>query len=317
MAILLREDDVKRTLEYGGVYEAIVNAFNQLHNNLASNTKRVRTSYHGSVLTYQAGGLDHYLGFKVFIKGSFMSMLFDENGELLLFSEADLLTRIRTGVISVIAADYLAKKGYSRVTIIGLGKQGQFQVRAFYELKKGLSIKVFSKEKMELEIRQLLKDGINVIKAKDYKDACKDADVIVTMTNSKDPFLKLEFLEKGVHINAMGSNLPERVELFPEVLKASSVIAVEDINQAKEEAGDLILADKMKMLDWEKVVPLSAVIGGIRGRKNEEEITIFKSLGIGLEDVAVMKVLYEKAKKLGLGTEIEVKGKWSQESEEK
>ena len=313
MAILLREDEVLRALNYKEAYEALVEAFKNLHSGLASNTKRVRTSYHGSVLTYQAGGLDHYLGFKVFIKGSFFSLLFDESGELLMLAEADLLTRIRTGVISVIAADYL-KKNYSTVTVIGLGKQGQFQVKSFYELKKGVTIKVYSKEKLEAEAERLIKDGINVVKAKDYKDACKDAEVIVTITNSKDPFLKLEFLGKGVHINAMGSNLPERVELFPEVLKASSLVAVEDVDQAKEEAGDLILADKMKMLDWSKVVPLSAVISGNEGRKSEDEITVFKSLGIGLEDVAVMKILYEKAKKLGLGTEITVRGKWYQGS---
>jgi ornithine cyclodeaminase (EC 4.3.1.12) len=317
MALLLRENDVEKVLNYREVYDSLVRAFKQLNSGLAANTKRVRTSYHGSVLTYQAGGIDSYLGFKVFLKGSFISMLFDENGELLLITEADLLTRIRTGVISVIAADYLAKPSYSHITVIGLGRQGQFQVRAFHELKKGVTIKVFSKEKLELEVKQLLKDGFNVIKAKDYKDACKDAEVIVTVTNSKDPFLKSEFLEKGVHVNTMGSNLPERVELFPEVLKVASLIVVEDLQQAKEEAGDLILADKMKMLDWDKVVPISSVIDGQIKRKSEDEITVFKSLGIGLEDVAVMKVLYEKAKKIGLGTEIVVRGRWSPESEKK
>jgi ornithine cyclodeaminase (EC 4.3.1.12) len=73
----------------------------------------------------------------------------------------------------------------------------------------------------------------------------------------------------------------------------------------------------MKMLDWDKVVPISSVIDGQIKRKSEDEITVFKSLGIGLEDVAVMKVLYEKAKKIGLGTEIVVRGRWSPESEKK
>ncbi len=111
----------------------------------------------------------------------------------------------------------------------------------------------------------------------------------------------------------MGSNIPERVEAFPELIKASSIIVVEDIEQALEEAGDLILAKKMGMLDESKLVTLSSVIAGKVEKKKDDDISIFKSTGVGLEDVAVMKVLYEKAKKQGIGKEIEVKGVWSRE----
>ncbi|MCG2909391.1 MAG: ornithine cyclodeaminase family protein [Sulfolobaceae archaeon] len=315
MALLLREEEVERLLNFEEVRDILHNAFKALGEKMAVNSKRVRTSFHGSVLTYQSGGFDRYLGFKAFVKGSFLSILYDENGEILLIAESDLLTRIRTGAISVLASD-LIKKSYETVSIIGLGRQGKYQVKAFRELKPGVNIKVFSKEKLDSEVKVLEREGINVIRAKDYRDACK-ADVIVTITNSKDPFVKLEFLEKGTHINAMGSNLPERVELFPEVLKASSLIVVEDIEQAREEAGDLILASKMNMLDWNKVYQFSDVVLGKISRTSVDDITVFKSMGIGLEDVAVLKLLYEKAKKYGVGTEINIRGKWSQGSEGK
>ncbi|HII75155.1 TPA: ornithine cyclodeaminase family protein [Sulfurisphaera tokodaii] len=310
MVLLLREHEVLKILNFKDAYDALKNSFILLYQKLATNTKRVRTLFHGSVLTYQAGGLDHYLGFKVFIKGTFFSMLFDDSGEPLLLAESDLITRIRTGAISVLASDFLARSSYSVVGIIGLGKQGKYQVKAYYELKPGVKIKVFSKEKLEEEARKIIQEGIKVEKAKDYKDVC-NADVIVTVTNSKDPFIKYEFLNKGTHINALGSNLPERVELYPEVLKNASIIAVEDLEQAKEEAGDLIMAEKMNMLDWNKVKPISEIIAGKVRRNSEDELTVFKSMGIGLEDVAILKLLYEKAKKYGIGSEIDIGGKWS------
>jgi len=296
-------------LNFKDAYDAIKEAFILQYHKMATNTRRVRTSFHGSVLTYQSGGLDQYLGFKVFIKGTFFSMLFIDSGEPVLLAEADLFSRIRTGVLSVLASDYLARPNYTTVGIIGLGKQGKYQVKAFHELKKGIKIKVMSKERTEEEIKKIREEGIDVERAKDYKDAC-NADVVVTVTNSKDPFVKYEFLNKGTHINALGSNLPERVELYPEVLKNANLIVVEDIDQAKEEAGDLIMAEKMNMLDWNKVKILAEVIGGNVKREKEDEITVFKSMGIGLEDVAVMKLLYEKAKKYGIGSEIDIRGKW-------
>lgn len=296
-------------LNFKDAYDVMKEAFSLLHQKMAVNTKRVRTSFHGTVLTYQSGGLDQYLGFKVFVKGAFFSMLFNDSGDLLLLAEADLLSRIRTGALSVLVSDYLANREYSTVGIIGLGKQGKYQVKAFHELKKGIKIKTLSKEKTEEEIKKIKEEGIDVERAKDYKDAC-DADVIVTVTNSKDPFVKFEYLKKGTHINALGSNLPERVELYPDVLKNANIIVVEDILQAKEEAGDLIMAERMNMLDWNKVRLLSDVIGGSVKRERNEDITVFKSMGIGLEDVAIMKLLYEKAKKYGIGSEIDIRGKW-------
>ncbi|MBP1357754.1 MAG: ornithine cyclodeaminase family protein [Sulfolobus sp.] len=309
MTILLKEKDVQSMLNFKDAYDIMKEAFSLLHQKMAVNTKRVRTSFHGTVLTYQSGGLDQYLGFKVFIKGAFFSMLFNDSGDLLLLAEADLLSRIRTGSLSVLVSDYLANREYSTVGIIGLGKQGKYQVKAFHELKKGIKIKTLSKEKTEEEIKKIKEEGIDVERAKDYKDAC-DADVIVTVTNSKDPFVKFEYLKKGTHINALGSNLPERVELYPDVLKNANIIVVEDILQAKEEAGDLIMAERMNMLDWNKVKVLSDVIGGSVKRERDEDITVFKSMGIGLEDVAIMKLLYEKAKKYGIGNEIDIRGKW-------
>ncbi len=312
MTLLLTEKDVVNLLKFEDAYNVLKEAFIELENKLASNSKRMRTSISGSTLTCQAGGLQGYLGIKTFIKGNFVSLLFSTSGELLMISEADRLSQIRTGTLAVLASDYI-QVNYNTVGIIGLGKQGLAHVEAFYELKKIEPIVISrSQDRINKALRVLNSEGIKVKIAGSYKDIFLNSDVVTSITSSKDPFIKLDYVRKGAHINLMGSNIPERVEAFPELIKASSIIVVEDIQQALEEAGDLILAKKMGMLDENKLIQLSSVITN-KIKKKADDISIFKSVGIGLEDVAVMKVLYEKAKKEGIGKEIEVKGIWSRE----
>jgi len=319
MALLIKEEEVEELLTFEDAYKALKDAFGLLEHKLSVNTKRVRMPFAGTILAYQAGGMLDYLGFKTYIPGSnVIGLLFNKDGELVAIFEADRLTRVRTSTLAVLASDFI-KKNYSKVGVIGLGNQGIVQAEAFYELKK-VKVKVFtrSNERLKRALKYFENKGIDVEVKNSVKEVCKESEVITTITSSKDPFVKLEYLEKGVHINAMGSVIPERAEIFPEVFKSAKAVVVEDIEQAKEEAGDLILAYKMKMLEWSKLVPLSSVIlEKVKVRENQDDITIFKSVGIGLEDVAVMVTVYEKAKKRGIGTEIEVKGKWSLKLEEK
>ncbi|ARM77137.1 ornithine cyclodeaminase family protein [Acidianus manzaensis] len=310
MAILIRENEISKVFTFKDAYEALREAFLLLDNKMAINTERVRTSFSGATLTYQAGAEQGYLGFKTYLKGNFISMLFNSSGELLLITEADRLSQIRTGALSVLASDYI-KSDYSTVGVIGLGKQGLAQIEAFYELKKGITIIGYSrtKERIEKASKILNSEGISIKIADSYKSILASSDVITSITSSKDPFIKLDYIKKGTHLNLMGSNIPERVEAYPEVIKAASFIAVEDIDQVLKEAGDIILAKKMGMLDENKLIPFSSIISGKSKPKNEN-ITIFKSTGIGLEDVAVMKRLYEKSKEMKIGIEIEVKGTW-------
>ncbi|BCS92169.1 Alanine dehydrogenase [Metallosphaera sp. J1] len=311
MTLLIKEQEVNALLNFKDAYEALREAFILEDSKKAVNTKRVRTSFSGSTLTYQAGAMEGYIGFKTYMRGNFVSLLFANDGELLMIAEADRLSLLRTGALSVLASDVM-KKDYSSVGIIGLGKQGIAQVEAFHHLKPGIKILGYTRTQ-EREARakeKLSKLGIKLETVPNLKELVSRVEVVVTITTATSPFLKLDHLTEKVHINAMGSNLPERVELFPEVVKASTMIAVEDEMQAKDEAGDLILAEKMGMMDWKKVVTLSELIGGKVSVK--PGLTIFKSVGIGLEDVASMKRLFLKAKEKGVGTNLEVRGRWSQ-----
>ncbi len=313
MGLFLDETDVESLLSFRDVYESLRRFFLLEDQGLAVNTERVRTASHGTVLTYQAAAAQGIFGFKTFISGSFLGALFNSQGELLLLASSDYLTRVRTGVLAVLASD-LMKGDYGEVCVVGLGRQGSFAVKAFNELK-GIEPKATAKTQAGTN-RGL--ENLKAIGAKarvvNLAECVKDGEVVVTLTNSKEPFLKAESLRRGAHVNAMGSNLPERAELFADVVKRASVIAVESVSQALREAGDLILAKKLGMLDESKLIPFSAVVAGKWARKDNDEFTLFKSVGVGLLDLATLALLYDKAKKLGVGKEVPLSLKWSPRS---
>jgi ornithine cyclodeaminase/alanine dehydrogenase-like protein (mu-crystallin family) len=131
-----------------------------------------------------------------------------------------------------------------------------------------------------------------------------EADIIVTITSSREPVLQGAWLKPGAHVNAAGGNSILRRELDDEAIKRSSFIAVDSLDQAKIEAGEFVAAVEKGLLTWERVKELRHVVNGeMRGRTNDQEITLFKSLGIAIEDVATAAVVYRKAKEQKVGKE--------------
>jgi alanine dehydrogenase len=316
LTLLITESDVAKLLTYDDALRSLEEAFNLLEEGQASNTPRTRTYSPVSALSVQAASLRFLSGLKAYVTGkfppNFVSLLFDGNtGDLLAIVESDRLGQMRTAAVSALAAKLMASD-VSTVGIIGVGRQGIAQVEAFWHLLSP-KIKIYSRTRDRLlKVREeMSKRGIDTSAAESYREVCESG-VIVTVTSSKDPFLKAEWVRPGTHVNLMGSNLPNKAEAFPDLIRNCDIIAVEDLAQAKAEAGDLILAEKLGMMDWRKVVEFSKVTSNrVRVRNNRREITSFKSVGIGLEDVAVLRVVYEKAKKEGLGQEIKVRGLWS------
>ncbi|AKA73353.1 ornithine cyclodeaminase family protein [Saccharolobus solfataricus] len=318
MTLLLKENDVINLLDYKQIYGALVNAFLLFENKFAINLERSRISFHGTTLTFQAAGMENYIGYKTFISGNHLTFLYDTSGNLLSIIESDRLSQARTAVLSILATDYVYGD-FSSLGVIGLGKYGLAIVEIANQLKKGIKINVFtpSQQRMEKALSILRGEGIDVSPKDSIKRVCEESEVVTTITKAKDPFLKLEYVNnKRIHINAMGSNIPEKIEIFPEVIKASNLIVVEELEQSLKESGELVIAKRMGMLDMSKITLLSWILSR-KINVQKEGITIFKSVGIGLEDLAVGKLIYEKALSKGLGTEIEVKGVWYRESEKK
>ncbi len=313
--IYIRESDVARLLTYDEAIRAVEEGFRLIEAGQAVNIPRSRAIVPGAVLhvlqgavlgSYRVAGLKTYLSTRSGTR--FAILLFSlDSGELLALIEADRLGQIRTGAASAVASMHMARVKPQVISIVGSGRQARAQFEALTTAYSPRLIKVISRTRSHAEdfARYISSRGFDVRIVDRYDEAC-GADILVTATNSKDPFIRGDCLPEGIHINAIGSNWHNRAELAPDAVLKADLIAVDDVNQARIEAGDLIMAGEAA---WSRVVPLSSIVAGrVKGRPGESSITIFKSLGIAIEDLVVAKVVYDKAVKEGVGLSIEFKG---------
>jgi ornithine cyclodeaminase/alanine dehydrogenase-like protein (mu-crystallin family) len=148
--------------------------------------------------------------------------------------------------------------------------------------------------------------GGEVVAVDSARDAVDAVDIIVTATTATEPILLGEWVAPGVHINAIGSNAATRRELDGEAVARSDRIVVDDLEQAQQESGDLIAAVQAGLYSWDRIVELgSLVVGEAAGRTSAEQITLFESQGIAAEDVATMKLAYDRALQIGVGEQLQ------------
>ncbi|MCS7066458.1 MAG: ornithine cyclodeaminase family protein, partial [Fimbriimonadales bacterium] len=192
---------------------------------------------------------------------------------------------------------YLAREGAARVALIGTGHQAATQLQAVCAVRPIQQVYAFSRtpERLHAFCQQMSEQlGIPVQPAGSVEEAVQHADVVITITNAREPFLTGAMLRPGIHINAAGANSLARRELDTHAVGRCDRIVVDDLEQARLEAAELLLPIEMRRLSWERVHPLAHIVGGLLpGRQSPEEITLFKSLGIALEDVAVAAMVYE------------------------
>jgi alanine dehydrogenase len=318
MPLFLTEQDVTQLLTMGDTLAAVEAVFKAQAAGNATNEPRRRLRAGGAVLQVMSGAVANFgeykgvLGLKSYVvtgaKARFYVNLYDaESGELLALIEADKLGQMRTGAASGVATKYLARAGAKTVGVYGTGWQAQSQLEAVCAARDIESVKVYSRSPenrarfcQEMSARL----GGMEIAPVERPEEVADADVIVTITASREPVLHGAWLKPGTHINAAGGNSILRRELDDEAVRRSSFIAVDSIDQAKIEAGELVMAVEKGLLTWERVRELRYVVSGeMRGRTGDDQITLFKSLGVAIEDVATAAVLYRKAKKLNVGKE--------------
>ncbi len=266
-------------------------------------------------LHYMAAALPHdgWLGMKIYTvsreKLRFIVLLYEsERGELLAMIEADHLGRIRTGAASGVATKYLSCPEASTVGLIGAGRQARTQLQAVSRVRPVKSVRVFSRtvERCEAFCREMSKQlGIEVRPAESAEAAARFGEILITATTSSEPVLQGSWLQPGAHVNAIGANMPNRREVDDELLARATVIAVDSLEQAQMESGDLIQGFSDDAERWKQVVELQEIIAGNRlGRRSPNEITLFKSAGIALWDVAAASVIYKRALELRRGKEV-------------
>ncbi|MDQ6661355.1 MAG: ornithine cyclodeaminase family protein [Chloroflexota bacterium] len=315
MALVLHEEEVRHLLTMPDTIAVLEQAFRALAGGYGVNQPRSRIeSSHGflHILAADAPSLG-VMGFKTyttFREGvRFVIMLFSaQDGQLLSIIEADWLGRMRTGGTSGLATNYLALPDATVVGLIGAGKQAATQLMGVCAVRPISLVYVYSRNVQSCkifcdEMSRLL--HISVSPVAHPRQAVEYADIVITATTSQEPVLQGEWLKPGCHINAIGSNWAEKRELDPSTLQNSFLIVTDSKEQARMEAGDFILADKEELFDWNWVYDLSEVVGhqGPR-RESTEDITIYKGLGIALEDIAAAAHVYMLAKRQGVGQNV-------------
>jgi ornithine cyclodeaminase/alanine dehydrogenase-like protein (mu-crystallin family) len=237
-----------------------------------------------------------------------------EDGRLLAIIEADLLGQMRTGAASGVATFHMAREDARTVALLGSGGQARTQALAMVAARPIETLLVYGRDQQRREafcheIAQAT--GVQVKPLASAEEAVRAADIVVTATSAKDPILRGEWLRPGTHVNAMGSNWGHRREVDTTTVTRSSLIAVDDIQQAATEAGDLLIPEHEGHFSMSEavnkglMVELGQVVAGkVSGRPDAEAITLFKSLGIGAEDIVVAAHIYQQALERGMGQEL-------------
>lgn len=320
MALFLSEADVLALLPMERAIERVEESFRAWARGEAENRPRQRLFLSGLSLHYMAASWqgENLLGMKVYSVSRsgfrFLVLLYDAtSGELLALVEADQLGRIRTGAASGVATKYLARADASRVGLIGSGRQARTQLEAVAKVRKISEAKVFSRDsarRAQFASEMSGRLGFSVAGAASAEEATSFGDVVITATNASQPVLSGAWLRPGTHVNAIGANMADRREVDDQALQRAALITVDSLEQAKIEAGDLIQGEPAMLGGWEGVIELKEIVVGNRpGRKDESDITIFKSTGLALWDVAAAGFVYRCAREQGKGRDIEIAGR--------
>ena len=222
---------------------------------------------------------------------SFVVVLF-EGGETKAVIEAGRLGQLRTGAASAVAAKYLARAGARTLGVIGCGFQARTQVACMREALPGIE-EVVAYCRSEERLAEFCRE-VDAEPAESHREPAA-ADVVVTITNSRDPVLRGEWLQPGALVCAAGANHPKARELDNAVLERAAFVCCDSLADAKIESGDLIEPVEQGVLDWLEVHELQEVIAGdLPGRQADEDIVVFKSNGLAAWDLAVAARVVER-----------------------
>jgi ornithine cyclodeaminase/alanine dehydrogenase-like protein (mu-crystallin family) len=315
MALYLTEAEIGGLLTMPDVVDALEEMFRARARGEIVNRPRVRVPITaGAYNVMPAGWIERgVVGQKMYTasaKGaSFQIVLSAADGSgLLAVMGGGRISGLRTGAATGLAARHLATEPGGPIAVIGAGFQATAQVNGVVAATGATDIRVYARsaEKREgFAERMAESTGVNVHAVDSVEAALEDAPVVVTITNSAEPVLRAEHLRPGLTIIAAGNNTWLRSEIDPAIVGRADVVVVDDIDNAKIEAGELMRAAEAGLFSWDSAVALHDVIGGTRpGRTTPEQVVLAELQGIGIEDVAVAELAYRRATEKGVGLEL-------------
>lgn len=320
--VWLKEDDVEELLEMGEVIGSVESAFRYYglgRVQMPSKSYLYFDKYNGDLRTMPAYIPDtDEAGVKIVnshpqnpSKGlptvlAIYVLNDPATGKPLAMMNATYLTDIRTGAGSAVAARYLARKNSRVMGIVGCGRQSRTQLSAISELFDLEEVLITDKsgEQCDLFIKEMENKIDADIKSVDLQEACR-ADIIITTTPVKEPIIKSEWIEEGTHINAVGADAPGKQELEADILKRARIVV--DSREQAYHSGEINVPLSRGEISREDVyAEIGEIVAGkLPGRERDEEVTVFDSTGMAVQDVAVAALAYRKAVEKNMGTRLE------------
>ncbi len=230
-------------------------------------------------------------------------------GALLALLDGRVITEMRTAAVTAVSVDLLARKDARRLAILGSGVQARSHLEAIALVRRLESVRVWSRSAAHADRFVAAMSGkarCPLETAGSVAEAMRGADIVVAVTAATDPITDAAWLEPGMHLCAVGSSAPDMRELDAETVARARVF-VDSRASAEAEAGDLLLARKEGRIGAGHIVAeLGEVVAGAPGRRSPGEVTLFKSLGLAVEDVAAARLAVARAGQLGVGTTVAV-----------
>lgn len=243
---------------------------------------------------------------------SYLIALFDQNTSgLLALLDGNTVTGLRTAATSALAADRLAVPGPLSVAVIGSGFEARKHLQALATIRTIRDVRVFSpRPASRLRFSEDMADiGVPIVRAESARQATAGAQILMCAARSRDetPTIQGSWLEPGMTVVSIGSTLPEQREVDPDTVRRADLIVADMVDEIAHDTGDMIAARAAGVEFESKLVSLaSVVLDTIPARKSPSQILMYKSVGSGLQDVAVATMCVERARQLGLGTSLPV-----------
>ena len=297
----ITDDMIDAAVSPQDAQQVLLDAFRSFGHGQAAMQERIRTEAQGVKLSTLGAVIPEQkvAGAKVYttIQGqfTFVIVLFStEDGRALASFDAGAITRLRTAACSLIAARHLARPGARQMALFGAGVQGRahaIQMAQAFDLEE---IRVCDPYALPGLAADLQRQCGTPVRLCDAAETVAGADIVVTASRSTTPLFSGDELKPGCFVAAIGSSLPHTRELDDRALERAARIAVEWLPQTLREAGDLVLA-RPGLVSPEKLVELGALVtGAAPGRQSDDEITLYKSVGVGLEDVALAGLAWQR-----------------------
>lgn len=218
-------------------------------------------------------------------------MVFEsEHGRVTGLADAGAITEIRTGAVSAVATDLLARKDAAHLALIGTGAQGRSHLEAILQvrdIKKVTCYSLHEESRKRFAEQMSAKYGVEITACDSVEEAVKDADIICTVTPCKEAYLKKEWVKPGAHVNAVGTFTPSTREVTSELVAASRLYA-DQVEACRKESGEYLVPLKEGLISEDHIVGSigDILLGNCPGRQSDDEITLFDALGQAVEDVA-------------------------------